>query len=118
MAKNLQNLQTKKDLFLDAFKSTLGIVSQACEKVGISRVTFYDWCSTDLDFKSKVDEINDMQIDFVESKLLQNINKNDTTASIFYLKTKGKKRGWSEKANEDDETNNINLTVTFINDEN
>jgi hypothetical protein len=36
-------------------------------------------------------------LDFAENKLMENINKNDTTSLIFYLKCKGKHRGYVEK---------------------
>lgn len=75
-----------------------GIIATACEKVGVSRTTYYRWCNADPAFKEKADEITETQVDFVESKLLQQINEGDTTAIIFYLKTKGKKRGYNEKA--------------------
>ncbi len=47
------------------------------------------WYNTDPAFKERVGEITETQVDFVESKLMQSINANDTTAIIFYLKTKG-----------------------------
>ncbi len=36
-------------------------------------------------------------LDLAESKLLENIGNNDNTGIIFFLKTKGKKRGYIER---------------------
>ena len=44
-----------------------------------------------------MDDIADITLDFVESQLHQQIKDKDTAATIFYLKTKGKKRGYIEK---------------------
>lgn len=87
----------KKNQVLQALKESAGIVYKACEVAGIARSTFYEWIKTDENFASEYNAIQEMQIDFVESKLLQNIKNNDTTAIIFYLKTKGRKRGYQER---------------------
>lgn len=88
----------RKEDFLKAFNAGYGIILTACEAVNISRSTYYKWMREDPEFKEKVEEIQESQVDFVESKLIKAIEANDTTAIIFYLKTKGKKRGYSEKA--------------------
>lgn len=87
-----------KSVFLNNLKASGGILSPACESTGISRATVYHWRQNDPDFDQAFREIKESQIDFVESKLMQLINSGDTTATIFYLKTMGKQRGWSEKA--------------------
>lgn len=86
-----------KKQMLDALKETLGVVSPACQMVGIARGTHYRWMEEDEDYKNEVSELLDFQIDFVESKLFENINKGDTASAIFYLKTKGKNRGYIER---------------------
>jgi hypothetical protein len=87
----------KKKIFLAAYDKSLGNVSGSCLQVGIHRQTFYDWMNKDPAFKNKVEETNEKQIDFVESQLLKNIQSADTTSIIFFLKTKGKARGYKEK---------------------
>lgn len=94
-------MEDKKQKFLEALMQGYGIIAVACEAVGISRSTYNRWYNSDPGFKEKVDEIAETQTDFVESKLMQLINANDTTAIIFYLKIKGKKRGYSDKAQKD-----------------
>lgn len=90
-------MEKKKKNLIDALRKTMGIVSSACETVKIHRSTYYEWLKSDPEFAQAVEAVNDRQIDLVESKLLERIKEGDTTATIFYLKTKGKKRGWSEK---------------------
>ncbi len=88
---------TRKDEFLKHLAESQGIVSYACEKVGISRFTAYNWKKQFKNFSDKWDEITEKTIDIVESKLLSKIRNEDTTAIIFYLKTKGKSRGYVEQ---------------------
>lgn len=91
----------KKEKFLQAYKNSLGIVSAACEMAGVSRMTYNRWIKADEDFAAKIKDMADFQCDFVESKLLKKIEEGDTTAIIFYLKTKGKKRGYTTNPEKD-----------------
>lgn len=90
-------MEGKKARFLDNLKASGGIIYAACENTGISRSTYDSWRKKDPEFAEAVAEVKEAQIDFVESKLMGLINAGDTAATIFYLKTKGKERGWSEK---------------------
>ena len=82
---------------LEALEKSLGIVTTACKIVGCARSTFYKYYKDDQDFKASVDELENLTLDFVESKLHKQIENDNTTATIFYLKTKGKKRGYIER---------------------
>lgn len=95
----------RKETVLRALKKTLGNVSSACEKANVGRRTFYSWMADDPEFKADVQDIQDYEIDFVESKLKQEISDGNITGIIFYLKTKGKKRGYVEKVEKQDEKN-------------
>jgi|TARA_R110000824_G_scaffold26990_5_gene92181 predicted DNA-binding transcriptional regulator AlpA len=91
-----KTLHNKKAL-LQSLEKTLGVVTTACRKVGISRTTFYDYYKKDSKFKKEVDGLSEVALDFVESKLFEQIKKNNPTSTIFYLKTKGKKRNYIEQ---------------------
>ena len=86
----------KKEL-ISALTKNLGIVSSACEALGISRTTYYKYYNEDKDFKAQVDDIGKVTIDFTESKLFELIKSGNVAATIFFLKTKGKRRGYVEK---------------------
>lgn len=102
-----QNTTLKKNAMLEALKKHLNIVTTACKEIGIDRSTHYEWLKTDSDYKAKVEALDDVVLDFAESKLHQSINNGSDTATIFFLKTKGKKRGYIEKQ----EITNTNLNV-------
>lgn len=105
----------RKKKMLEALEESYGIVTRAAQIAEVPRSTFYEWLSTDLEFKAAVEAVNDIAIDFVESKLFERINgvvvqtgevdgepitykqPPSDTAMIFYLKCKAKKRGYVER---------------------
>lgn len=90
-------LDVLKRGMIEALEANLGIVTPAASKVGIHRSTHYYWMKTDPDYAAAVESVQDIALDFAESKLHEQIKEKDTIATIFYLKTKGKKRGYVEK---------------------
>ena len=106
-----KTLQHKKKL-IQAMTASLGIISHACKKAKISRVTFYEYYNNDPEFKQSIDDIENIALDFVESALYQQIKNENTTATIFYLKTKGRKRGYQESI--DMTTNGKDIVPTII----
>ncbi|MDO5650140.1 MAG: hypothetical protein Q4G11_06000 [Gallicola sp.] len=89
--------EKRRDFFLKALKASMGVIAPALEQTQITRRTYTGWMNDFADFRHAVDEIMESRIDFVESKLLQNIQANDNTAIIFYLKTMAKQRGYNER---------------------
>ena len=93
----MNKTEHSKKALLEALKKSLGIVTNACERVGVGRTTYYEWYNNDEDFRNKVDDLQNVALDFAESQLHKQIAKQSTAATIFYLKTKGKKRGYIER---------------------
>lgn len=93
---NDTNRHIKKAL-LEALEKSLGVVTTACKAVGIHRSTYYNYYNDDEEFRREVDSLSDVAIDFAESQLHKQINEGSTAATIFYLKTKGKQRGYVER---------------------
>ena len=87
---------TKKAL-VQALEKSLGVVSTACKAAGISRDTHYRWLKEDPDYKAQVEELSEVAVDFAESHLHKLIKDGNPAATIFFLKTKGKNRGYVER---------------------
>lgn len=92
---------------LDALEKSLGVVTAACKMVGIARQTHYGWMNEDPEYKAAVEELSDVAIDFAESQLHKQIKEGNSTATIFFLKTKGKKRGYVERQEVDVNTGKL-----------
>ena len=88
----------KKQLLL-YLKQSLGVITTACDAAGIARQNHYRWYNGDNDYKNSVDEITNTALDFVESKLYESIKKGTPACIIFYLKTKGRSRGYGYSKN-------------------
>jgi len=119
-----------KKKLLEGLKLYRGIISSACEFANLDRQTFYNYKSDDEKFAKAVEEIDEASIDFVEGKLFEKINGWENavltkegyvaydqppsdTAIIFYLKTKGKKRGYSETS----QVTNLNYNAEVSSEE-
>ena len=102
----IQQIQHTKKALIEALEKSLGVVTTACKLVGVNRSTFYQYVKDDPEFAEAVKDINEVTIDFAESQLHKQIKDGNTTATIFYLKTKGKKRGYVEKTEIDFSTDN------------
>ncbi|MBC5834343.1 helix-turn-helix domain-containing protein [Flavobacterium sp. F372] len=90
----------KKVKILEIFASSFGLsVDSACKIVDISRNTFYNWLKEDQKFKETYEALGESILDLAEASLIKQIQEKNTTATIFYLKTKGKKRGYIEQEN-------------------
>ena len=108
MAKNTQNkekhgtdgtqcpLSDKKEKFIKAFADSDCNVAECCRRIKIGRRTFYNWKKKDDEFAQSCEDIEEGLIDNAESKLQELINDKNQAAIFFFLKTKGKKRGYDE----------------------
>ena len=110
---NKQQIQHNKKQLLKALEKSMGIVTNACKIVKLDRTTFYRYYKEDEEFANDVDDIQDYVLDFAESKLLENIKDKKETSIIFFLKTKGRKRGYIEKTETDITTNGKDVNISF-----
>ena len=110
----MNKTEQHKKAILEALEMSLGVVTTACKKVGIGRTIFYEWLKDDEQFKEAVDEISNVTLDFAESQLHKQIMDGNTSATIFYLKTKGKNRGYVERSEVHQETTYRSLDINII----
>ena len=100
---------------LQALENSLGVVTVACKQSDTPRSTYYKWLKEDEQFAKDVKEIENIALDFAESQLHTQMKDGSTSATIFYLKTKGKKRGYIERSELDltsgDEPIKINVNI-------
>ena len=93
----LDKLEPKKKAMVEALTKALGVVKMACETVGISRQTHYNWLKEDAVYKEACKNLPEVVLDFAEHHLHKLISEGNPAATIFFLKTKGKARGYVER---------------------
>ena len=86
----------KKADMLKALEVTLGIVTSACILAKVSRSQHYHWMNIDPEYKISVLDMDNVALDFAETSLHEQIKDKVPSSTIFYLKTKGKRRGYIE----------------------
>ena len=90
-------IRRRQKVFLQAYH-TIGNfnASEACRAIGMNRCSVDRWKKIDEWFREQMESIEEEKKDFIESKLMQRIRRNDTAAIIFAAKTKLRDRGYGE----------------------
>jgi hypothetical protein len=86
-----------KKIFLQALAEHRGIVTKACNATGISRTQVYKWRDEDTTFVDQINEVQQIVLDFAEDKLFEHIGNDNVPSLIFFLKCRGKERGYVER---------------------
>lgn len=80
-----------------AILGSRGMVQKVADRLGCEWHTAKRYIEQFEETKIAFQNENESMIDFAESKLFEAISEDDLTAIIFYLKTKGRNRGYVEK---------------------
>lgn len=112
MAKNIS-----VEKIAEVYKKKGCNITAACAALNITRQTFYNRKAKSKKLQELVDEADESLLDFAESKLVEHINDGDVTSLIFFLKTKGKKRGYIERSEHDVNANSFLELMQSLPDE-
>jgi len=80
-----------------ALRSSGGFISQTAKRLHRTPDAIYKRIQSSEYLKKIKFEIDDAYLDLAESKLIKKMNQEDLGALCFYLKCKGKHRGYVEK---------------------
>jgi hypothetical protein len=93
----LKPIEKRKAAFIKAFPEKACNISETAAAIGIDRNTYYRWRDEDEEFRSIIENAREATIDFAECQLLKQIKDGNITAIIFFLKTRGRSRGYIER---------------------
>lgn len=81
--------RTNKNKILELLKENPNL-QRACKKAGFARSTVYRWMEEDIDFRDDIRDAQeigqDTMNDYVEAKLMENIQGNNQRSIEFYLR--------------------------------
>ncbi|MBY0562446.1 hypothetical protein [Hyphomicrobium sp.] len=83
---------------IEALRLSAGIITGAADILKTSRQTVAKYIENSEELQQALEQVNHRTLDIAESKLMSAINSGNLTATIFYLKTKGKSRGYTERS--------------------
>jgi len=87
----------KKVRFLQLLYDNNGQTWKTLKDADISYTTYTRWRANDPDFVEKVNDIKELQIEWVEAQLMDMIKAGSSRSAMFFLETKGKHRGYVKR---------------------
>lgn len=89
-------IQKNKENYLLYLEKNMGIKTKACVESGLSVKLINKYIKEDIEFKQKCEEVKEICLDFAEDQLFQLIKDKNKEAILFYLKSQGKTRGYTD----------------------
>ena len=105
-------MRYKANQFLEAIDGSGGFITTIAKRVGCDRGTVYNAMDKYATVKQAILDEKDALKDMAENELLRQIKDGNTTATIFFLKTQAKDRGYIERqelTGKDGESLNVTL---------
>ncbi len=96
-----------------ALTAASGLVTSAARRLGCNPKTVYRNIERFPALRDVLTEARESSIDLAESKLMEAIKAGNLTAIIFFLKTQGKSRGYSERSEFGHTTDGEPIEFTF-----
>ncbi len=97
----IQDKEQKKLAIVAEIIRQKGFKGVACDAIGLNPRTFRQWMAEDEEFRKAVEDAVDIsrerRDEAAEKALFDLVEAKDTTAVIFYNKTRNKHKGYSEK---------------------
>ncbi len=90
-----------REQIVEVLEQNGGLLRSSAQKMKVSRTALYKWIEADASLAASLDSIREGMIDFAEGKLFKLIQDENPQAIFFYLKTIGRKRGYTEKIETD-----------------
>lgn len=92
-----RGITLKNARIIEALEASAGIISAAAKMLGVRRESLSRRISGNKELQEALKVIEEMTLDLAEGELLKAMHGGNLTAIIFYLKTKGARRGYAEK---------------------
>ena len=86
-----------KEALIEALREADGNMASVARKFGCCRRLVWGYVDKDPELRELCDELTETFIDTAESKLFEAIRDGNIVATIFFLKTKARHRGYSER---------------------
>lgn len=87
----------KNHQIVEALEKAAGIITVAAQMLGMRRECLSRRISKTESLQGALKAIEERTLDLAEGQLLKSIKNGNLTAVIFFLKTKGMRRGYAEK---------------------
>ena len=82
---------------IEALRELSGNMAAVARRLHVDRRTVWGWVHSDSELQQIVEDETESFIDEAENKLYEAIRAGNIVATIFFLKTKGRHRGYSER---------------------